>query len=92
MDRVEAEVIYGILGVSAAYGARSSWSTSSGDSGMDGSIEDAEALSLVYEIYNEWIANFCKGEPIRFVGLACITGTSSEVASTQLRRAADIGL
>ena len=92
LDGVEAEVIYGILGVSAAYGARSPWSSSAGGASHGEAIEDAEALSAVYEIYNEWIAEFCNSAPSRFAGLACITGTSPEVASRQLRRAADIGL
>ena len=92
LDGVDAEVIYGVLGVSAAYGAQSGFSTSSGDLTQTSGIEDSEALAAVYEIYNEWIAEFCKSEPDRFAGLACITGTSPEIASQQLRRAAEIGL
>ena len=92
IDGVEAEVIYGILGVAAAYGAQTGWSTSGSNVSEGRGVEDPEALSTVYEIYNEWIAEFCKAEPSRFAGLACISGTSPEVASRQLRRAAEIGL
>jgi len=92
LDGVEAEVIYGILGVSAAYGAKSPWTTSSHDSTLNRRIEDPEALSEVYEIYNEWISGFCKIAPKRFAGMACLTGTSPTDASRQLRRAADLGL
>jgi predicted TIM-barrel fold metal-dependent hydrolase len=93
LDGVEAEVIYGILGISAAFGAKSPWSSSIGNNPVaDSRIMDAEALAMVYEIYNEWIAEFCASAPSRFIGVACISGTSPEVASKQLRRAADIGL
>jgi predicted TIM-barrel fold metal-dependent hydrolase len=92
LDGVEAEVIYGILGVSAAYGAQSGWATSTVDVTQGHGVGDAEALATVYEIYNEWIAEFCKSEPGRFAGLACLSGTSPQVASRQLRRAAEIGL
>jgi predicted TIM-barrel fold metal-dependent hydrolase len=92
LDGVAAEVIYGILGMSAAYGARSPWSNSSGGLTTAPGVDDAEALAVVYEIYNEWIAQFCNSKPSRFAGLACLTGTSPDIASRQLRRAADIGL
>jgi len=99
LDGVEAEVIYGILGISAAYGKgigffgyepHGDWS---GDHGVTGSgVMEAEALTRVYDIYNDWIAEFCASTPSRLAGLACISGASPEVASKQLRRAAEIGL
>jgi len=93
IDGVEAEVIYGILGISAAFGVQSPWSNSSGSNPVaDSRVMDAEALAMVYEIYNEWIAEFCASAPSRFAGIACLSGTSPEVAAKQLRRAADIGL
>lgn len=94
VDGVESEVIYGILGISTAYGSQYAWNNGSISSAL--SIEsdprNLEALAMVYEIYNEWIAEFCLNTNDRFKGLACITGTSPEIASRQLRRAVDIGL
>jgi predicted TIM-barrel fold metal-dependent hydrolase len=99
LDGVEAEVIYGILGISAVYGRGSgffgnephgNWSEGDAVTGSHGM--EAEALAMVYETYNEWIAEFCASTPSRLAGLACLSGTSPEVASKQLRRAADIGL
>ena len=49
LDGVEAEVIYGILGV-----------------GLN--LKDPEAMSLVYRIYNDWAADFCKSNPRAFQG------------------------
>jgi predicted TIM-barrel fold metal-dependent hydrolase len=79
-DGIQAEVIYGILGVA------------SGFSYDEGGISDPEILTTVYDIYNEWIANFCKRNPGRFAGLACISCYDPEVAARQLRQAAKLGL
>ena len=79
-DGVQSEVIYGVLGVA------------SGFSDSDGGISDPETLSTVYDIYNDWIADFCKASPQSFVGLACISCHDPRLASRQLRRAADLGL
>lgn len=92
LDGVEAEVIYGILGISAAYGAQSAWSSSGNSLVVDNPVMNTEALAMVYEIYNEWISEFCATAPHRFTGIACISGTSPEIAAKQIRRASDIGL
>ena len=73
MDGVDAEVIYGILGVGRVF-------------------DSPELRRVVYEIYNNWMADFCKTNPQRFVGLACIPNDGPEVAAAELRRAADLGL
>ena len=93
LDGVSGEVIYGILGLEG-------WVTphQSPDADGDGpplpgySSSDAEVLALVYEIYNDWVAEFCKNAAGRFAGLACLSGHDPQVACKQLRRAADIGL
>ena len=73
MDGVDAEVIYGILGVGRVF-------------------DNPEIRRVVYGIYNDWLADFCKTYPERFIGLACIPNDGPEVASAELRRAAKMGL
>ena len=73
IDGVDAEVIYGILG-------------------MGNLVEDRELLTLVYQIYNTWAADFCKASPERLVALACIPNDDPEIAAGELRRAAKLGL
>ena len=79
-DGVQAEVLYGILGVA------------SGFSDAEGGISDPEVVAAIYDIYNAWIADFCKRNPERFVGLACISCHDPQVAARQLRHAAKMGL
>ena len=60
--------------------------------GMSRFVEDRELLRLVYEIYNTWVASFCKTNPDRLVALACIPNDDPEIAAGELRRAAGLGL
>ena len=73
IDGIDAEVIYGILGVGLRF-------------------EDAEMTRVVYEIYNSWAADFCNSTPGRWAALACIPNNDPQVAATELRRAASLGL
>ena len=73
IDGIDAEVIYGILGVGLRF-------------------EDAEMTRVVYEIYNTWAADFCNSTPGRWAALACIPNNDPQVAATELRRAASLGL
>jgi len=73
LDGVDAEVMYGILGI-----------------GMR--LNDPELIQLVYAIYNDWAAEFCKTNPQRFVGLACLPNHDPQAAAGELRRAAALGL
>ena len=79
-DGIKAEVIYGILGVSTGF------------SDAEGGLSSPEALTCVYDIYNEWAADFCKAAPDRLAALACISSHSPSIAAAQLKRAADLGL
>ena len=83
LDGVDAEVIYGILGVGGGHHL---------DIEREKGIRDPELLTAVYDMYNEWLADFCKGNPQRFAGLACIVNNNPDVAAGQLRRAAELGL
>ena len=79
-DGVQAEVIYGILAVASGFSDAEGW------------ISDPEVVTVIYDIYNDWIADFCKSNPERFAGLACISCHDPQVAAQQLKRAAKMGL
>jgi predicted TIM-barrel fold metal-dependent hydrolase len=79
-DGVEAEVIYGILGVA------------SGFSDAAGGVSEPDVLAAVYDIYNAWAAEFSKKNPQRLAGLACLSSHDPRVAARQLRSAAELGL
>ena len=55
-------------------------------------MTDRELIGAVYEVYNDWAAEFCRSNPRRLVGLACIPNHDPEAAATELRRAASLGL
>jgi predicted TIM-barrel fold metal-dependent hydrolase len=55
-------------------------------------MTDRELIHAVYEIYNDWAADFCRTNPGRFVGLACIPNHDPDAAAKELRRAANLGL
>ena len=88
LDGVDAEVIYGLLGVAGTSG--SGLMRGEGTEGYG--IHDLEVLRTVYEIYNEWLAGFCKSTPGRFAGVASLSNHDPALAAAQLRRAAESGL
>src|SRR5438128_11969406 len=55
-------------------------------------MQNKELIQFVYEVYNDWAADFCKTNPRRFVGLACIPNHDPQAAAKELRRAAKLGL
>jgi predicted TIM-barrel fold metal-dependent hydrolase len=60
--------------------------------GAGNRLNDAEAAVEVYRIYNEWLADFCKHAPDRFIGLASLTPFDLNAAVAEVRRAAKLGL
>ena len=78
-DQVNAEVIYGILGIAGG-----------GFSGPG--FKDPKVTNAIYDVYNEWIADFVKASPQRLGGLACVVSHDPQIAARQVRRAAEIGL
>ena len=93
LDGVSGEVIYGILGLAGGFTSGQSINAIGDElSASAFGITDPEVASLVFEIYNEWVAEFCKDMTSRFAGLACLSGNDPKVACKQLRRAAEIGL
>lgn len=95
LDGLDAEVIYGILALGGALEGFFSGTTvaSGGDSpGPAYGLSDPEVVTVVYDIYNEWVAGFCKSNPRRFAALACIASHDPKTAANQLRHAAQMGL
>lgn len=78
-DGVEAEVIYGIIGISRGlFGGKG--------------ITDPELLTAVYHAYNRYIADFNKTQAGRFFGLGCLPNHDGKVAADELRHCATLGL
>jgi predicted TIM-barrel fold metal-dependent hydrolase len=78
-DGVEAEVIYGIIGISRGF------------FGSQGITEPA-LLADVYRAYNEYIAEFSRSLPGRFYGLGCLPNHEGPAAAAEVRRCAALGL
>ena len=78
-DGVEAEVIYGIIGIS-----RGLFGT--------GGIADHETLAAVYHAYNQYVAEFNQTEPGRYFGLGCLPNHDGKLAAEELRHCAGLGL
>ena len=78
IDGIDAEVIYGILGIGGGMFT---------DSGPE-----AETLTTIYDIYNEYVSELVTGYEQRLAGLACITSHDPQVSARQLRTAAELGL
>ena len=87
LDGIDAEVIYGLtfiggrlLGVRKSEGYGSAFDP------------DPERVSIILRIYNEWVADFCKGSPQRLAALACLPNHDPEAAAAELRYGAKMGL
>jgi predicted TIM-barrel fold metal-dependent hydrolase len=78
-DGVEAEVIYGIIGISRGLFGRKG-------------ITDPELLVAVYRAYNEYVADFNQTMPGRFFGLGCLPNHDGAAAADEVRRCARLGL
>jgi uncharacterized protein len=63
-----------------------------GISGLANKLAEPLVVTLVYEIYNNWLADFCRSYPDRFAGLACVPSHDVESAAKETRRAAKLGL
>ena len=78
-DGVDAEVIYGIIGISR------------GLFGNKG-VTDPELLAAVYHAYNQYVAEFNRSIPGRFFGLACLPNHDAQVAADEVEHCATLGL
>jgi predicted TIM-barrel fold metal-dependent hydrolase len=63
-----------------------------GISGLANKLGEPQLITIVYEIYNQWLADFCRTHPQRFAGLACVPSHDAQLAAQETRRAAKLGL
>ena len=78
-DGVEAEVIYGIIGISRGLFTHAG-------------IADHETLAAVYRAYNDYVADFNRSAPGRFFGLGCLPNHDARAAADEVRHCAELGL
>jgi predicted TIM-barrel fold metal-dependent hydrolase len=55
-------------------------------------VQRSEAAIEMYQIYNTWLADFCKHAPDRFIGLGSLTPFDLDAAVAEVRRAGTLGL
>jgi predicted TIM-barrel fold metal-dependent hydrolase len=78
-DGVEAEIIYGILGISR------------GVLGNKG-VSNPELLADIYHAYNDYVAGFNGSLPGRFFGLGCLPNHDAHAAAAEIEHCASLGL
>jgi predicted TIM-barrel fold metal-dependent hydrolase len=78
-DGVEAEIIYGIIGISRGL---------FGNRGM----ANSELLADIYHAYNDYVAGFNRSMPGRYYGLGCLPNHDGIAAAEELRHCAWLGL
>ncbi len=78
-DGVEAEIIYGIIGISRGI---------MGNKGLG----DPALLAGVYHAYNQYIAEFNRSMPGRYFGLGCLPNHDGLAAADEVRHCAALGL
>jgi predicted TIM-barrel fold metal-dependent hydrolase len=55
-------------------------------------LGDHEAATEMFRIYNDWLVDFCRHEPERYVGLACLPYGDIDGAVQEVHRVAKMGL
>jgi uncharacterized protein len=55
-------------------------------------LNDPVAANEMFRIYNDWLVDFCKHDPARFIGLACLPYGDIDAAVQEIRRVAKLGL
>ena len=55
-------------------------------------LGDHEAAAEMCRIYNDWLADFCRHAPERFIGLACLPYGDIAAAVGEIHRVAKLGL
>jgi predicted TIM-barrel fold metal-dependent hydrolase len=54
-------------------------------------LGDHEAATEMFRIYNDWLADFCRTHPDRFIGLACLPYGDIDAAVKEVDRVARLG-
>jgi uncharacterized protein len=55
-------------------------------------LNDPVAANEMFRIYNDWLVGFCKHDPTRFIGLACLPYGDIDAAVKEIHRLAKLGL
>jgi uncharacterized protein len=55
-------------------------------------LNDPVAANEMFRIYNDWLVDFCRHDPDRFIGLACLPYGDIDAAVQEIRRVAKLGL
>jgi predicted TIM-barrel fold metal-dependent hydrolase len=55
-------------------------------------LNDHEAATEMFRIYNDWLVDFCKHDPNRFIGLACLPYGDIDAAVKEIYRVGRMGL
>src|SRR5207245_9777647 len=55
-------------------------------------LNDHEAATEMFRIYNDWLVDFCKHDPTRFIGLACLPYGDIDAAVKEIYRVGRRGL
>jgi predicted TIM-barrel fold metal-dependent hydrolase len=55
-------------------------------------LNDPIAANEMFRIYNDWLVDFCKHDPARFIGLACLPYGDIPAAVQEIHRVAKLGL
>ena len=55
-------------------------------------LNDHEAAAEMVRIYNDWLVDFCRHDPDRFIGLACLPYGDIPAAVQEIKRVAKLGL
>jgi uncharacterized protein len=55
-------------------------------------LGDHEAANEMFRIYNDWLSDFCRPYPERYIGLACLPYGDIEAAVKEVYRSANLGL
>ena len=55
-------------------------------------LDNKDLVTVVYQVYNNWISEFCNSYPGRWAGLACIPNHDPEQAAKEVYRASALGL
>jgi predicted TIM-barrel fold metal-dependent hydrolase len=55
-------------------------------------LNDHQAATEMFRIYNDWLVEFCRHDPDRFIGLACLPYGDIDAAVQEIYRVAKLGL
>ena len=95
-DGIKGEVLYGVLALASGFGSTQGeeGEVIGGDepSGPGYGLTDPDAILSAFDIYNQYIADFCNTNPDRLAALACLFARDPQEAARQVHRAAELGL